>query len=345
MHWWYSAYTESRRAQYGRWWQPLTRLHCPFAQVSFGSEAQLDLEDALAGWSTPGGVCKEGQPSAAPSDISPWMFLAPEAEAQEESTGPGAEAPEELVALEPEAREESARPEAEDQEEPVAHEPDAQEELVAPEPEEQEEPAAPAVLVAEVEIQPAVASSSASSATQSRSTRQIATTSQQPASTAPTSGQLARIREVPSAYLNTEKVDVETLLSQEITTTVALTPEEETTFLEHLRNGNDVAAMEMLPEEQRFCVLDTPEEIAAYRAVRRAPHSLRNREDRIWVCRAIIKVKLSSKGKIIGLVRMNKHCKNAVGSNDSVTRHWRRTHLKLEDVEKASVTLPASGSN
>ncbi|KIM29336.1 hypothetical protein M408DRAFT_23105 [Serendipita vermifera MAFF 305830] len=102
----------------------------PFAQVSFGSEAQPDVEDVLAGWSTPLGVCEERQPSAAPSDIGPGMFLAPEAEAQEESTGPEAEAAEELVALEPEARKESAEPEAEDQGEPEAPEAEGQEELV-----------------------------------------------------------------------------------------------------------------------------------------------------------------------------------------------------------------------
>lgn len=123
---------------------------------------------------------------------------------------------------------------------------------MAAEPEEQEEPAAAALVIAEVEIQQSVASSGASSATQSRSTNQTPTTSQQPASIPLTSGQLARIREVPSAYLNTQKVDVETLLSQETTTTVGFTPEEETAFLEHIRNGNDTAAMEMLPEEQRF---------------------------------------------------------------------------------------------
>ncbi|KIM24228.1 hypothetical protein M408DRAFT_318512 [Serendipita vermifera MAFF 305830] len=292
----------------------------PFAQASLGSEAQLELKDVIADWSTPLNTHEEQQVSAAPAEISPWMFLAPGAEVQEDSAASEAEEQEESEAPEAEAREESVAPKADVQEESAA-------------------------LVAEAEIQPAVASSSTACATESLPTKKAPTTSQQPASEVLTPGLLARVRGVPPAYVNTQSINVETLLSREVTTAVTFTQKEKTTFLNHVGNGDDMAAMEMLPEEQRFSVLDTPESIAAYRAVRPPSASLENVEDRLWVCRAVIKVKLDGNKTVTGIEQMRKHCKNAVGSKDSVARHWRRTHLKLGDVKKATAASSASGSS
>ncbi|KIM29332.1 hypothetical protein M408DRAFT_23101 [Serendipita vermifera MAFF 305830] len=292
----------------------------PFAQASLGSEVQLELENMPAGCSISSDIHEEEQPSAAPAEISPGMFLAPGAEEQEGS----------------------ATSEAEEQEESEASEAEEQEESAAPAAEVEEKSSAP---VADAETQPAVTLAGASCATTSQLTEQAGSTSQQPASEAPTSGLLARVRGVPPAYVNTQSVDVATLLSREVTTAVTFTQEEKTTFLGHVRNGDDMAAMGMLPEEQRFSVLDTPESIAAYRAVRPPSASLENVEDRLWVCRAVVKVKLGDDKTIIGIEQMRKHCKNAVGSKDSVARHWRRTHLKLGDVKKANAASSASGSN
>lgn len=286
----------------------------PFALASLGSGAQLKLEDTSVGLSTPLDIHEEEQQaSATPAEISPGMFLAPGAEEQEGS----------------------ATFEAEEQEESEAEE---QEELAASEAEVEEKSAVP---VAEAETLPAVASSSTPPTTTSQST---SSTSQQPAPEALTAGLQARLRGVPPAYINTQSVGVPTLLSREVTTAVTFTQEEQTTFLEHVRNGNDMAAMGMLPEGQRFSVLDTPESIAAYRAVRSPSASLENPEERLWICRATIKVKLNGNKAVIGIEQIGKHCKDAVGSKDSVARHWRRTHLKLGDVKKAKATPLASGS-
>lgn len=139
-----------------------------------------------------------------------------------------------------------------------------------------------------------------------------------------TSGQMARKREVPEECVTTQNVTVTELLNRVVSTTpYAFTNEDKARFLQHVRLKQAKAALSMLPDNQKAVVLDTPQDIAAYRAVHPPSRSLKNVEEKLWVCRASVKVVRTEDGEDIGQVEQL--C-DAVGSWDSFRRHWRRSH-------------------
>ncbi|KIM20784.1 hypothetical protein M408DRAFT_30084 [Serendipita vermifera MAFF 305830] len=154
-------------------------------------------------------------------------------------------------------------------------------------------------------------------------------------SSKPKSGLMARGRPIPPEYLATGTVDVQSLLTRTVPSPrFTFTLEQERVFLERVNSGDDKAAIAMLPNELKFAALETPDDIAAYRAVRPTPSGTINIEKRLWVCRAHFKVKLNGKKEAIGIQQLPHRCENAVGSRDSVVRHWKCTHLNVKRVAK-----------
>ena len=172
-------------------------------------------------------------------------------------------------------------------------------------------------------------------------------------------GKLARQRFPLPQYISSNELDMKTVKKPSLPA-VAFEFEaaEEKLFLEHVKNKKYHAAMAMLPEEQKFAVLDHSDTIAEYRAVH--PQTEQNEdieEERVYVCRALVKVqrsapedkgKAKAKGKgkkgksksknktketgpgaITGIMQVTKPCLAGQCSRDGVNRHWKRTHLGI----------------
>lgn len=195
--------------------------------------------------------------------------------------------------------------------------------FVAPKNQTPDKPLATLTDIPKVEVYPVASTSGPSENT----TRPSGKRTKRPASkkTRLTSGQMARKRSTPEEYITTQTVTATELLDRELPTPpYQFTDEDKARFLEHVRRKEDRDAFCMLPDSQKAAVLDTPQDIAAYRAVHSSSHSLKNPEERLWVCRASVKVVRTNGGEDIGQVE---HVCGAVGSWDSLRRHWRRSHL------------------
>lgn len=189
----------------------------------------------------------------------------------------------------------------------------------------EESPDEPSTTTPEAKAEPVeVPSGTSKSAQKSGANKKPVITKNKAAGTS-TSGLQARKRSTPSEYITTQQVDVAELLNRELPTIpYQFTAEDEEMFLAYVRLKDDKAAFSLLPEDQKVVVLDTPQEIAAYRAVHPPSHSLKNVEEKLLVCRALVKVVRTNEGETVGQVEYT--CP-AVGSLDSLRRHWRRSHL------------------
>jgi hypothetical protein len=104
-----------------------------------------------------------------------------------------------------------------------------------------------------------------------------------------------------------------------------------------IAQGDYNRAFEMLPEDQQFEHLTTPDAISAFRVMHpRKTREVNAVETELWVCRAKVKIEKKELPKAVGsdstedefdVIYADEPCNGAASTHCSMVRHKKRTHL------------------